>query len=164
MSRAFGTCEFLLANRAYWRKISTKKVTETDRLPQWVSKLVICLLWRSGVGILVEKGSEIQDVGRDYLFRNDIQGNESVLYFLKCVKKEFLLTSLNLTTFSSILQRGDTLWSFIFYYAWSTWLFAGYGQDSTLRTVCAGSRFKKLPSRSVSMRGWGNILEAVGIE
>lgn len=42
--------------------------------------------------ILVEKRSEIQDVGRDYLFRNDIHGNESVLYFLKCVKKNFLLT------------------------------------------------------------------------
>ena len=44
------------------------------------------------MGILEKERSEIQDVGRDYLFRNDIQGNESVLYFLKCVKKNFHLT------------------------------------------------------------------------
>lgn len=65
------------------------------------------------MGILVEKGSEIQDVGRDYLFRNDIQGNESVLYFLKCVKKEF---SSDFTQFNHIFLNPTTWRYFMIIY------------------------------------------------
>lgn len=65
------------------------------------------------MGIFVEKGSEIQYVGRDYLFRNDIQGNESVLYFLKCVKKEF---SSDLTQFNHIFLNPTTWRYFMIIY------------------------------------------------
>lgn len=65
------------------------------------------------MGILVQKGSEIKDVGRDYLFRNDIQGNESVLYFLKCVKKEF---SSDFTQFNHIFLNPTTWRYFMIIY------------------------------------------------